>query len=162
MQRSPAWKSPPRLFKKPKVRRLVYSCSRSSNPRYPEMHKLEDTTKYNSSVYNVMHYQDFPNRSGTPIKSPRASEQGRIFRSTPSLKQTYVNSLISTEPLVSPKMKRRLAELALSPTLRLQTAGPTVSAFRSSSRCGDVLSDYHMRETNPGYARNELGGFFMR
>lgn len=165
MQVSPAWKSPPHIAQKPKLKRLVFSCSRSANPRYPEVHRLDDTTRYNSAMCNVMRYQDFPNRSGTPIKSPRASLPASTSRSTPSLKtlkSSYIKSLVSTQPLLSPSMKQRLEGLALSPTARLSTAGPTVRAIGSRYRCGDVVNDYHMRETNPGFARNELGGFFMR
>jgi len=25
-----------------------------------------------------------------------------------------------------------------------------------------VMNDYHIRETNPGFARNKLGGFYTR
>lgn len=145
------------------MKRLVFSCSRSSNPQYRELHKLADTARYNSATHNVAHYQDFPNRAGTPIKPPPTRAQtSRGNQSAPSLQELYIRSMLTAEPLVSAEMKRRIAKMAQHSTIRLQKAVVHVREFHGSSRCGDVMNDFHVRETNPGYARNELGGFFMR
>ena len=163
MRKSEGWNAGSRKkLRRVSMKRLVFSCSRSSDPQYSEVHRLADTVRYNSAMNNVAHYPDFPNRCGTPIKlpNPPSSSSTKLY-SQPSPQERYIRSLMSSEPLISLETKRAIARMALQSTLRGQTAVLRMKALRGS-RPGDVLNDFHVRATNPGFARNELGGFFTR
>lgn len=136
--------------------------SRSINPRYRDIHKQDDVARYDTSVFNVSHYQDYPNRLSTPKRSPQRRRQSasRTERS-PSPQEMYVQTLLQDASLVSPEVKKRLATQAKEAALRIKTAVP-ITVRAGPGRLNAVMNDYHIRETNPGFARNKLGGFYTR
>ena len=147
------------LEQKPRPRGLYYG-SRSLNPAYKEIHKLDDVTRYNSSSYNVTRYQSSPNRASTP-KKPQSS--GGLVRSLkkrpPSPRTFYLTGILKTASLVSLDSKKQLFGMARSANIRVSTAGPFMQSVKSQKAL-DVMNDFHKRETNAGFARNQLGGFF--
>jgi hypothetical protein len=62
---------------------------------------------------------------------------------------------------MTPELYAEVMKLVRAQGLRMRTA-TTVRVFGGQKRLPDVMNDFHVRETNPGFARNELGGFFMR
>jgi len=124
--------------------RLVYRCARSSQPLYNEPYRLDDATRFNSAQHQVALYQDYPNRSSVPKPPPLASPASR------------------KRDVLTPELYAEVMKLVRGHRLRMRTAGPMVRVFGGQTRLPDVMNDFHVRETNPGFARNELGGFFMR
>jgi hypothetical protein len=151
-----------------KVRRLSYrrgtsmfTVSRSVNPVYSELDKLQDVTRYNSSTFNVSHYQDYPNRLGTPKKPSRVSSDSRRERSSVSPKLTKLKSLVSDFIPLGDSVRRSLMQSALNSPIRLESPGPKV-VQHGCGRLNFVMNDYHSRETNAGFSRNHQfgGGFY--
>ena len=129
--------------------------SRSGNADYKELHKFDDVTRYNTSTFNVAFYKNSPNRDGTPIPiKPKYSSTPK--RKRISAKDKYLRAIIKKAPFVESIYKQ-----ALHFRPRNTTSGfPLVShAIRTSTA---VYNDYHIRETNQGFARNGLGGFFTK
>lgn len=136
--------------------------SRSINPRYRDIHKQDDVTRYDCSIHNVSHYQNYPNRVSTPKRSPKRRRQSAPRTDRPaSPKEQYVQTLLQDTSLVSPEVKQRLAVHAKEAALRVTTAMPMM-VRNGPGRLNAVINDYHIRETNPGFARNKLGGFYTR
>ena len=136
--------------------------SRSINPRFRDIHKQDDVTRYDCSIHNVSHYQDYPNRCPTPKKSPQRRRQsaGRTDRS-PSPQEEYVRTLMQEATFVSPDVRQKLLSQAKEAALRVKTAVPMMTRA-GPGRLNAVINDYHIRETNPGFARNKFGGFYTR
>ena len=128
----------------PRHQRLVYRCSRSTHPLFSEPYRLDDATRYNSAFHHVNQYQDYPNRQSVPKPPPLTS------------------SLSRKKPGITREDYLEVMKLVRGHGIRMRTAGPMVRVFGGHSRIPDVMNDFHVRETNPGFARNELGGFFMR
>jgi len=61
--------------------------------------------------------------------------------------------------LVSLEAKRDLMVKARHANLRTSTAGPTTKAVKAPNP-QNIMNDFHKRETNAGFARNQLGGIF--
>lgn len=145
-----------------KKRKVNYRTSRSINPQYRRIEKLQDITRFNSATNKVAHYQDFPNRSGTPIKPSSPRSQPAQQRSPHPYKYGLIKSLLGGQGPVRDEVKKGLIEIALQAPIRGSAPGPVI-ARHSTGRFGEVVSDFHSRETNPGYARNDFGGgFFTR
>ena len=136
--------------------------SRSINPRFKDVHKQDDVTRFDCSIHNVSHYQDYPNRDTTPKKSPgrRRQSAGRMERSQ-SPKEEYVRTLMQDATFVSEEVRQKLVTHAKEAALRVKTAIPMM-VRAGPGRLNAVINDYHIRETNPGFARNKLGGFYTR
>ena len=136
--------------------------SRSINPRYRDIHKQDDVSRYDCSTFNVSHYQDYPNRVCTPKQSPQRRRQSasRTERSR-SPQEMYVQTLLQDTSLVSPEVKKKLMMQAKEAALRVKTAVPLM-VRAGPGRLNAVMNDYHIRETNPGFARNKMGGFYTR
>ena len=135
--------------------------SRSVNPRYREIHKLDDVTRYDSRVCNVTHYQDYPNRAGTPKRSPgRRRSAKRVSQSTTSHPDPILK-MVSNLSFSSSEIRDKLASRVREGPIRLKTAGPLIAKV-TAGRDGAVMNDFHVRETNPGFARNKMGGFYTR
>jgi hypothetical protein len=142
-------------------RTVFLRSARSVNPDYRNLDKLHDVTRFNSATYNVAHYQDFPNRQGTPIKAPR-SPKSVERRTVHSPKYKHIKSMIGHKAPLRTEVVNGLIESAMLAPIRATTAGPTITRHRSG-RLGGVINDYHSRETNTGFARNDFGGgFFTR
>ncbi len=122
--------------------RLVYRCARSSHPLFAEAYRLDDATRFNSSNHQVNLYQDYPNRSSVPKPPP-------------------LTAPVKKRDPITPELYAEVMKLVRAQGLRMRTA-TTVRVFGGQKRLPDVMNDFHVRETNPGFARNELGGFFMR
>lgn len=61
--------------------------------------------------------------------------------------------------MVSLAAKRDLMVKARDANLRISTAGPASQMVKAPNP-RDVMNDFHKRETNSGFARNQLGGIF--
>jgi len=73
--------------------------NRSADPEYgADLSKLNDVTLYNASSKNVNFYRSSPQRSGTPIKSPKARHQQQFYRMKDPQKE-LVKSLLPKEAL---------------------------------------------------------------
>jgi len=128
--------------------------SRSFNPTYNEVSKLDDVTRYNSSAHNVNFYQDYPNRQGTPIR-PQRRNQSVSYRKPVPEKVKFLNSLFTDSNL-----KSKLFSTAAKANLRTSNNLRIVKHTAGNNKF--VMNDYHNRETNAGFARNEAGGFYTR
>lgn len=131
----------------------VFPC-RSGNADYKEMHKLEDITKYNASVYNVAFYKNSPNRSGTPIR-PNPTLTPKTDRKI-SYKKKYLNDIIKEVPFVEKIYREALKFKPRDTNINL----PLVRHMGKTNIA--VYNDYHIRETNSGYARNTYGGYYTK
>lgn len=147
------------LEHKPRPRGFFYG-SRSLNPIYPQIHKLDDVTRYNSANTIVTRYQDAPNRCSTP---KRPNTEGLWVRSLkkppPSPRTFYLTTMMRSASFVSPEAKKQLFGMARNARIRVSSQGPYMQKTRSQKAL-DVMNDFHKRETNAGFARNQLGGFF--
>ena len=147
------------LEHRPRPRGFYYG-SRSLNPNYADIHKLDDVTRYNSAVHVVTRYQSSPNRAATPKKPTTQGGLVRSLKKRPlSPRSFHLSTIMKSASLVSLQAKRDLTIKARSANLRLSTAGPSTLAVKASNP-QDILNDFHKRETNAGYARNQLGGIF--
>lgn len=61
----------------------------------------------------------------------------------------------------SNEVKQKLMTQAKEAALRVKTAVPMMIRA-GPGRLNAVINDYHIRETNPGFARNKFGGFYTR
>lgn len=138
----------------------IHKPSRSLNPFYKKIDKLDDVTRYNSANFNVNTYQNYPNRQGTPIKSKRRkSTEG--FKRSISPKVRLVRDLFGNQLNASSEKTRELFLRAVEAPIRTKTAQINVVSHGGGvSRA--VMNDFHIRETNPGFARNALGGYYTR
>ena len=64
------------------------------------------------------------------------------------------DNVLSNKELIHSILKLKTLNLLKNPTLRIEK-------FRGG-KVGFITNDYHLRETNAGYARNTLGTFFTR
>lgn len=138
----------------------IFAVSRSLNPDYPNLNKLQDVTKYNSFAFNVTHYRDYPNRLGTP-KKPSRSPPPQRQRISISPMPTKLANLASEIGALREDAKKLLAKSVLSSPMRLVSAEPKIVSH-GCGRLGFVMNDYHSRETNAGFSRNHQfgGGFY--
>ncbi|CAG9334757.1 unnamed protein product [Blepharisma stoltei] len=138
----------------------LHQVSRSINPKYNKIDKLDDVTRYNSANYNVNLYQNYPNRCGTPIKSSRKHHKpGYKFDISPKVR--LVRDLFDESFSISPEKKKELFIKAVEAPLRASSAQPKILCHKGGAGRA-VMNDFHIRETNPGFARNALGGYYTR
>lgn len=144
----------------PRRRSLVYN--RSHNLSYPDIHRMDDATKYNTSVKRVTHYQNSPNRLGTPKKPPDTLRpvRARTFLrcGLEKSQDSYLTGIMNSWH-IRDKARKELTTLAQTARISFGNKGPMFRKVRGD-RGLDVYNDFHIRETNPGFARNEYGGFF--
>ena len=76
-----------------------------------------------------------------------------------SPKTFYLSNIMKSASLVSLDAKKALFTKARQAQIRVSTAGPYTQHLKSQKAL-DVMNDFHKRETNAGFARNQLGGFF--
>lgn len=129
--------------------------SRSGNADYKELHKFEDVTRYNISTFNVSFYKNSPNCDGTPLPiKPTYSLTPKRKRISP--KDKYLGDIIKKAPFVESIYKQAL-------TFRPRNTSALFPLVRHAIRTNPaVYNDYHIRETNQGFARNGLGGFYTK
>ena len=140
--------------------RASFKASRSINPEFPHISKFDDVTRFNSANYNVYFYKDYPNRTGTPIKSERKNKH-LGFRRSMSPKKEHLMRLIHNGHETSTDFKQTILNHAMEAPLRTDTSPPKVKLV-APGPVGSTMNDFHKRETNPGYARNGSGGFYTR
>jgi hypothetical protein len=132
----------------------VWPC-RSGNADYAEYHKLEDVTKYNVSVYNVAFYKNSPNRTGTPLP-PTPAKTSKSVQKRVNPKDRYLGEILKKAPFVE-----RIFQNAIN--FRPRNTQVTFPIVRHSIKAkNSVYNDYHIRETNSGFARNSYGGFYTK
>ena len=129
--------------------------SRSGNADYTELHKFDDATRYNISTYNVAFYKNSPNRQGTPIPI-KPSETSQHRRKTISAKEKYLGDIIKRAPFIENIYKQALKFHPRNTSAKFPLVRHTIRVNNA------VYNDYHIRETNVGYARNGLGGFYTK
>ena len=133
--------------------------NRSADPEYgPDVSKLNDVTLYNSGTNNVNFYRSSPQRSGTPIKSPKARHQQQFHRMKCPQKE-LIRTLLPKTEMEQGKRKNLYNNLIDAP-LRTSSCGPVVKVHGSQGKSPFVINDDHSRETNPGYGRKENGNFY--
>ena len=147
-------------YAKVKSPKSTFKASRSINPQFPHISKFDDVTRFNSANFNVYFYKDYPNRSGTPIKTQQRTVNSGYRRSLSPKKQQLLH-LIDNGNSIDQNLKRTLLEKALQAPLRTDTSPPKVNLI-APGPLGSTMNDFHKRETNPGYARNGSGGFYTR
>ena len=128
--------------------------SRSGNADYQELYKLDDVTRYNISTFNVAFYKNSPNREGTPL--PITAKHSQRRRKTVSPKEKYLGRLIKQVPIIE-----KIYQNALSFRPRNTTISFPLVNHSTRINTG-IYNDYHIRETNSGYARNGYGGFYTK
>ena len=121
--------------------------------------KLDDVTLYNSSTHAVNFYKSFPNRSGTPIKSPK-NRFVQTFHKVQDPKLTRVRSLLPKEMLSNRTRRALYKELRIAPLRSSCTKLPVIKIHSPGEKHGRVMNDFHKRETNNGYARMEGGAYY--
>ena len=137
-----------------KLTNNVWPC-RSGNADYIEHHKLEDVTKYNASVYNVAFYKNSPNRQGTPLP-PTPAKTTKSLKKRLRPKDRYLGDIIKQAPFVE-KIYRNAINFRPRNT---EIIFPII--HHSIKVKKNVFNDYHIRETNSGFARNSYGGFYTK
>ena len=149
------------LFQKPtfKSPQITYSRSKELSSTY--MYRLQDKTLYNSANCNVFLYKNTPNRGSTPIKAP-SGKRSVGFLEPESTEEVKLLTRIakSYTNIPFPKRRQLISEGAKAP-IRLQTSLPHMTNSKVR-KIPYILNDFHIRETNPGFARNALGGFYTR
>ena len=117
----------------------------------------EDKTKYAAAHHQVCAYKSFPNRASTPLKSPFSPSTKLPQLRTPGKSHhPYVASVMGSFASVPAAEKKRL--LGAVKTFSIPEGPRIVMHKEGTSK--SVANDYHNRETNPGFARNDLGGMF--
>ena len=128
------------------TRNVKPNYSRSRNLEYESISKLDDVTKYNSPAHQVAFYKNYPNRSGTPIKINRPQAGKRAND--------------KTRPGISGRNDINDSQMTKN-ALTTGNAGPCLNIHGSTTN-SFVINDFHNKQTNPGFARNNLGGFYTR
>ena len=134
--------------------------SRSKDVVYSSISKQDDVARFNSSINRVTFYKSYPNRGDTPIKAAKTA-RGQTTRACGQRKERIVKEIFrkydngfSTNRnglYLKHKQGERPTEISFP---KIRTFLPADAKF--------VMNDFHIKETNPGFARNNLGGFFTK
>lgn len=148
------------MFQKKNLREPPVFYSRSKEIIHAPINKIQDVTRYNSAKFNVYHYKSNPNRESTPIKAPSKTQTTQEFLSPRKTQKEMMLLSIAKSFDNLPKTVQQtfVVEGAKTP-IRAHTSLPLISDHHSR-KIPFILNDYHIRETNPGFARNDFGGFF--
>lgn len=141
------------------LRKPQVTYSRSKDLFYSDIHKGDDVTRFNTKNFNVTCYQSFPNRKSTPIRPPQKPNFNTGFKPSPDTKKEYLKGMLRSQSSVGTYLKKSLLSKAAESNIRMNTGGPKITVH-GSGKLPFIMNDYHIRETNPGFARNELGNFF--
>ncbi|CAG9331929.1 unnamed protein product [Blepharisma stoltei] len=133
--------------------------SRSKEIFYDDIGTTNDKVLYNTTHFNVFRYQCSPNRDETPIKPPARAQTTGFLRRRQSRQELMLSTMASKFSNIDPRKKQELIGLAKTTKLRSDESYPRLVSHQSR-RLPFVMNDYHIRETNPGFARNDLGNFF--
>ena len=148
------------LFQKSNTKQPYVNYSRSKEMTNGSVSKIQDVTRYNSSNCNVYLYKSSPNRGHTPIKAPMSNKTSQGFYSPRKTKQELMLLGIAKSFQNLPMETKKKFVLEGSKTqMRITTTLPSMTEHRMR-KIPYVLNDFHIRETNPGFARNDFGGFF--
>lgn len=138
------------------------NVSRSVDPNFKHIHKMDDVTRYDAANFNVSRYKNYPNRAGTPIKLHREKTPRQVpTRKSVSPQHQYVKKLFEGTTTIDEQLRKTLYSTALSSALRTSTSPPVIIK-QGTGRIAHVINDDHSRESNAAYSRNKLGGFYTR
>ena len=143
-------------FAKTRSKFVTVDYSRSRDPKHPSISKQDDVTRFNSFNHRVAFYKNYPNRSGTPIKIDRPQTK-KAYRKSVSPRVHQLQRYFEQSGTHNPELFKQ----ALNADLRAQRNMPSINAHPSGP-VSFVMNDYHNKETNPGFARNDMGGFYTR
>ena len=144
------------------------SAARPANRTYKgyvtDHAKRVEVGVYNSWQKNVHAYEAYPYRGSTPLLSPRKMNAPRTRPGTSESRahKKLFRSIYDGYTFNSPSqdLKRKLYKASSSGSLMpLRPSTPLIVSYKNESK-GNLASHYHIRETNPGYSRNALGGLF--
>lgn len=148
------------IFQKKNVRGSYVDYSRSKEIGNAPINKIQDITRYNSSNCNVYFYKSSPNRGETPIKARQSQTVSKGFFSPRKTQQELMLFGITKSYGNLPmETKRKLVMEASRSNLRITTILPNMTRYQTR-KIPYIFNDFHIRETNPGFARNDFGGFF--
>ena len=136
-----------------------FRASRSINPMFPNISKLDDVTRFNSANCNVYFYKDYPNRALTPIKSI-CPKKPLCYKAQTSQKQQFITTFMN-DSYISPEGQKKIVKNAMAADLRIDRSPPRFNVVSAGTKAF-VMNDFHKRETNAGFARNGSGGFYTR
>ena len=143
------------ISKRPQV-----NYSRSKEILNAAMSKLQDITRYNSYKNNVYFYKSSPNRGDTPIKVPKTPKTGQEFYKPKKTNQElFLLNIARSFENIPTETKKKFILQGTKSQIRLGTTLPSMTEHRERKN-PFILNDFHIRETNPGFARNDYGGFF--
>ena len=129
--------------------------SRSGHADYKELDKFDDVARYNTYTHNVAFYKDSPNRTGTP--KPVGNRRGSLCKTKKITgKEKYLAKIIEQAPFIEKIYKKALGFRPRNTTINFPIIQHSIKARKA------VYNDYHIRETNQGFARNSYGGFYTR
>jgi hypothetical protein len=149
------------LFQKPNFKSPTVTYSRSKEVSGTYMHRVQDKTLYNSANFNVYLYRNTPNRGPTPIKAPGSRSSGGFLKTGKTEEVRMLMNITKSFSNLPVGTKRKIIDEATKAQIRVQTSLPKMSQSKVR-KIPFILNDFHIRETNPGFARNDLGGFFTR
>jgi hypothetical protein len=130
--------------------------SRSGNPDYKELDKLDDVTRFNTSSFNVAFYKNSPNRNGTPLPPHQSVKRPTRVKKALSPKEKYLGEIIKKAPFIEEIYRNAL-------NFKPRNTSVAFSLVRHRIKTNTaVYNDYHIRETNSGYARNGYGGYYTK
>lgn len=148
------------FFLKGSNRKPEVNYSRSKNLSHASLSKIQDLTRYNSSKCNVYLYKDSPNRQLTPIRAPGYAKTSQGFMPRECDQQMRMLTTIAKGfDNIPTSTKTRFVREASKASLRTNMLLPSMTENRIR-KIPYILNDNHIRETNPGFARNDYGGFF--
>jgi hypothetical protein len=138
------------------------NVSRSVDPNFKHIHKMDDVTRYDAANFNVSRYKNYPNRAGTPIKLNREKSFNPVpTRKSVSPQHQYVKKLFEGATTIDDQLRKTLYSTALGSALRTSTSPPVIIK-QGTGKISHVINDDHSRESNAAYSRNKLGGFYTR
>ena len=127
--------------------------------------KQEEVSRYNTWQKNVHAYEEYPYRGKTPLLSPRKKKAPKYRPGTSETRahKTTFRKIFDgyTFNSPSPDLRRKLYNASSHGSLMpLRPSTPLIVSYKNESK-SNLVSHYHIRETNPGYARNALGGWYF-
>lgn len=140
-------------------KQALVDYSRSKEIFYEDAGKTNDKVLFHTNNNNVFRYHCSPNRDSTPIKPPPRAQTTGFLSRRQSKQEMMISTMASKFTNINQQRKQEIIDLAKISSLRYSESLPKLVSL-GSRRLPFVINDYHIRETNPGFARNDLGNFF--
>ena len=125
-----------------------------------EENKSSDKVLYSTANNLVTNYSSYPNRQGTPIRLPTLRRKSRRGTRTFAPSEQFVQALVHSHANIGNNLRGMLYATAMNANIGKQNMQLRI-VRHNPGRAGYVINDYHVRETNPGFSRNEFGGRFF-